>query len=243
MPEMRNDRLRLASIEITEQCNNHCPYCDQPKSDLFMPKALFCNLLDELKTDGIEAVALGGGEPTLHPLLPEMLGAVRQQGLRAGLTTNGSKPNLVLELTDQGYLESFGVSAGKGEWLQLVSHPRAIVNLLLLQGGMNVTIRQAATAMLRGAKCLLLLGYKGARSEFMPSFTELSDAFTMLNILGRKLGVTIAADDNIRRRFGLTTTCGVGFLRVRIDGTREPCCFANCEFRAAPGPISPKIHR
>ncbi len=208
-----------------------------------MAEALFCNLLDELKADGIEAVALGGGEPTLHPLLPEMLGAVRQQGLRAGLTTNGFNPHLVLELADQGYLESFGVSAGKGEWLRLVSHPRAIVNLLLLQDGMNVTIRQAATAMLRGAKCLLLLGYKGARSEFMPSSTELSDVFTMLNILGRKLGVTIAADDNIRRRFGLTTTCGVGFLRVRIDGTREPCCFANCEFRAVPQPISPKIHR
>jgi pyruvate formate lyase activating enzyme len=231
MPEMRNDRLRLASIEITEQCNNHCPYCDQPKSELFMPVAQFSNLLDELTAEGIEAVALGGGEPTLHPALPEMLGAVRQRGLRAGLTTNGFNPRLVLELADQGYLDSFGVSAGKGEWLRLVSHPRAIVNLLLLQDSVNVTIRQAAAAMLRGAKCLLLLGYKGARPEFRPSTGELSDAYTMLNMLGRKLGVTVAADDNTRRRLGLTTICGEGFFRVRINGSREPCCFENCEFR------------
>jgi len=233
---MRNERLRLASIEITEQCNHagerECPYCDQPKSGLFMPVRQFCGLLDELVIDGIEAVALGGGEPTLHPALPDMLGAVREQGLRAGLTTNASNPRLVLQIADQGLLESFGVSAGKGEWLSLVSHPRAIVNLLLLRGSVNETIHQAVTAVRRGAKLLLLLGYKGDRPEFRSSTAELSDAYSMLNMLGRKLGVTIAADDYVRRRLGLTTTCGEGFLSVRIDGAREPCCFGSCEFRS-----------
>ena len=231
MPEIRNDRLRLASVEITEQCNNRCPYCDQPKSERFMPVAQFSNLLDELATDGTGAVALGGGEPTLHPALSDMLRAVRERGLHAGLTTNAFNPRLVLQMADQGLLESFGVSAGKGEWLHLVSHPRAIVNLLLLKNSMNEMIRQAATAVRSSAKLLLLLGYKGARLKFRPSTAELSDAYTMLNMLGRKLDVIIAADDYTRRRLGLTTTCGEGFLRVRIDGARDPCCFLNCEFR------------
>jgi len=207
MPGMRNDRLRLASIEITEQCNyaggHSCPYCDQPKSEHFMPVVQFSNLLDELVIDGIEAVALGGGEPTLHPALPDLLGAVRERGLRSGLTTNSFNPRLVLQMADQGLLESFGVSAGKGEWLRLVSHPRAIVNLLLLRNSVNETIYQAVTAVRRGAKRLLLLGYKGDRPEFTVSTAELSDAYTMLNMLGRKLGVTIAADDYTRRRLGL----------------------------------------
>ena len=228
---MRNDRLRLASVEITEQCNNRCPYCDQPKSERFMPGAQFSNLLGELASDGTGAVALGGGEPTLHPALTDMLEAVRERGLRAGLTTNAFNPPLILELADRGLLESFGVSAEKGGWLYLVSHPRAIVNLLLLKNSVNALILQAATAVRSGAKHLLLLGYKGARLEFRPSTAELSDAYTMLNMLGRKLEVTIAADDYTRRRLGLTTTCGEGFLRVRIDGAREPCCFGNCEFR------------
>jgi hypothetical protein len=182
-------------------------------------------------TDGTEAVALGGGEPTLHPALPDMLGAVRERGLLGGLTTNAYNPGLVLQMADQGLLESFGVSAEKGEWLHLVSHPRAIVNLLLLRNAVNETIRQAATAVRCGAKRLLLLGYKGNRPEFTPSTAELSDVYFMLNLLGRKLVVTIAADDSTRRRLGLTTTCGEGFLRVRIDGAREPCCFGSCEFR------------
>lgn len=228
---MKNDRLRLASIEITEQCNNLCPYCDQVKSDRFMQVAQFGRLLDRLATDGTEAVALGGAEPTLHPALPNMLRAVRDRGLRAGLTTNAFNPHLVFELAEQGLLESFGVSAGKAEWLRLVSHPRAFVNLLLLQNSVNETIHRAVTALQHGAQHLLLLGYKGGRSEFRPSTAELSDAYTMLNMLGRKLNLTIAADNYSRRRLGLTTICGDGFLRIRIDGSREPCSFGSCEYR------------
>ncbi|MEW6667805.1 MAG: radical SAM protein [Thermodesulfobacteriota bacterium] len=228
---MTNAPLRLVSVEIIQQCNNRCPYCDQPKSGLFMPAAQFSHLLDELATEGAEAVALGGGEPTLHPALPDMILAVRKRGLRAGLTTNACNPRLVMHLADQGLLESFGVSAGKGKWLDLVPHPRAIVNLLMLRDSLKEILHQAAKAMQGGAQRFLLLGYKGDRVEFRPSTVELSDAYRMLNILGRKYGLTVAADDYTRRRLGLTTTCGDGFLRVRLDGTREPCCFQTCEFR------------
>jgi len=196
-----------------------------------MPVSQFGGLLDELALEGTEAVALGGGEPTLHPALSEMLGLVHARGLRAGLTTNSSNPRLVFRLAEQGLLESFGVSAGKGEWLRLVSHSRAILNLLLLRNSVKETIRQAAIAARHGARRLLLLGYKGCRSEFLPSTVELSDTYTMLNMLGRKLDVAIAADDSTRRRLGLTSSCGEGFARVRIDGARERCCFQSCEFR------------
>lgn len=228
---MTNAPVRMASVEITQQCNNRCPYCDQPKSDRFMPLPEFTRLLDELAIEGTEAVALGGGEPTLHSALPEMIEAARGRGLRLGLTTNASNPHLVLQLADQGLLESFGVSAGKGKWLALVSHPLAIVNLLLLRASLNEVIQQAAKTICRGAQRLLLLGYKGDRVQFRPSTAELSDAYMMLNMLGRKYGLTVAADDYTRRRLGLTTACGEGFLRVRLDGTREPCCFETCEFR------------
>ena len=231
IPEMRNDRLRLASIEITERCNNRCAYCDKPRSENCMSVAQFASLLDELVLDGTQAVALGGGEPTLHPALSDLLQMVRERGLRAGLTTNASSPRLVFRLAAHGLLESFGVSAGKGEWLRLVTHPLAIVNLLLLRNSVKETIRQAAGAIRNGARRLLLLGYKGNRSEFSPSTAELSDAYTMLTVLGQKLNVTIAADDYTRRRLGLTTNCGEGFIHVRVDGARERCCFASCEFR------------
>jgi uncharacterized radical SAM superfamily Fe-S cluster-containing enzyme len=105
---MANDRLRLASVEITRRCNNACPYCDQPKAGQDMPVAQFADLLDALSSQGVEAVALGGGEPTLHPALPALLAAAGRRGLRVGLTTNARAPDLVARLADQGLLDSFG---------------------------------------------------------------------------------------------------------------------------------------
>jgi len=225
------DRLRLASVEITQRCNGRCPYCDQPKSDRDMPVAQFAALLDELVETGVEAVALGGGEPTVHPALPTLLELARQRGLRAGLTTNARDPGLVTALANDGLLESFGVSAGKGAWPALVAHPRAVVNLLLLHRDLAEVTGWAVEAIRRGARCLLLLGYKGNHSEFTPSTAELANAFGLLSHLGHKADVAVAADDYTRRRLGLSPTCGEGFVRVNLDGTRDRCCFPACEYR------------
>jgi hypothetical protein len=79
--------------------------------------------------------------------------------------------------------------------------------------------------------CLLLLAYKGAHHEFAPTTDELSAAFSLLTHLGRRVEVAVAADDYSRRRLGLAETCGKGFLRVNLDGTRDSCCFPACEYR------------
>ncbi|MCR4404988.1 MAG: radical SAM protein [Candidatus Acetothermia bacterium] len=233
-PIQAADRLWLASVEITRRCNLHCPYCDQAKSDRDMPVAQFIELLGELAEEGLEAVALGGGEPTLHPDLPALLEATHDRGLRAGLTTNARDPEMVMGLADARLLESFGVSAGKGEWTALVAHPCAVVNLLLLRGGLTEITTQAGEAVRRGARRLLLLGYKGDRPEFAPSTAELAEAFGLLTMLGRRMGLVVAADDYTRRRLGLAERCGDGFLRVNLDGTRDRCCFPACEYRIRP---------
>ncbi len=113
----------------------------------------------------------------------------------------------------------------------LLDHPRAIVNLLLLRNGRDDLLRRAVEAIQRGAHCLLLLGYKGNRREFVPSTSELSDVFRLLTLLGRKTNATIATDDYTRRRLGLAKTCSGGFVRVQLNGLRDSCCFPACEYR------------
>lgn len=191
----------------------------------------FIALLDELVSEGVDAVSLGGGEPTLHTALPVLLEEARKRGLPAGLTTNARDPGLTMALADSGLLHSFGVSAGKGEWAALTDHPRAVINLLLLHDGLKKVTELAMQAILQGAVCLLLLGYKGSQREFAPTTDEMSTAFGLLTRLGRKAGVTIAADDYTRRRLGLIETCGEGFVRISLDGTRDTCCFPYCEYR------------
>ncbi len=41
----------------------------------------------------------------------------------------------------------------------------------------------------------------------------------------------VVADDYTRRHLGLTETCGEGFLRINLDGTRDSCRFLACEYR------------
>ncbi|MCL7454563.1 MAG: radical SAM protein, partial [Anaerolineae bacterium] len=57
-----DERLRLASIEITRRCDNDCAYCEQPKEARDLPLTQCTELLDELAAEGFQAVALGGGE-------------------------------------------------------------------------------------------------------------------------------------------------------------------------------------
>ncbi|HOU14308.1 MAG TPA: radical SAM protein [Anaerolineae bacterium] len=222
--------MKLASVEITRRCNNRCPYCDQRKAEQDMSTALFARVLDDLTGVGVEAVALGGGEPTLHPALPALLEAVHQRRMSVGLTTNARDPGLVIGLAEQGLLDSFGVSADKGEWTALVAHPLAIVNLLLLRDTLPAVLRQAGAALRCGAHHLLLLGYKGADPTLRPPTAELAAAFSLLTGLGRAANVVVAADDYIRRRLALSETCGADFLRITLEGRREPCCFAACEY-------------
>ncbi len=228
---MSTDRRNLASIEITQRCNGNCPYCDQIKSDRDMPVSEFGQSLDHLIEEGVDAVALGGGEPTLHPALSELLKEARTRGLQTGLTTNGRAPALVMGLAAEDLLNSFGVSAGKGAWLELVRHPRAVVNLLLLHGGLTIVFEQATRAIQYGARCLLLLCYKGGPTAFLPATSEVVNAYSILTTLSRRAGIIMATDNYTRRRLQLTETCGEGFVRINVDGTRDVCCFANCEFR------------
>ncbi|MBN1814888.1 MAG: radical SAM protein [Anaerolineae bacterium] len=230
-PLRTDGHLRLASVEITRRCNNDCIYCDQPKADQDLPPDQFATLLDELIAEGFEAVALGGGEPTLHHALPTLLEMARQGGLQVGLTTNSRDPQLVASLADRDLLTSFGVSAGKGEWQALVIHPRAVVNLLLLRDNLSQVLKWAVEAFQFGAHHLLLLGYKGSDAALRPTTDELSNAFSLLTDMGHRTGVAIAADDYTRRRLGLVETCGEGFLRVNLDGSRDSCCFPACEYR------------
>ena len=188
-------------------------------------------LLDALIGQGVEAVALGGGEPTLHPALPALLEAAGRRGLRVGLTTNARAPDLVARLAGRGVLDSFGVSAGKGAWTALAGHPVAVVNLLLLAGRLSEVTGWAVAALRHGARRLLLLGYKGDQPTFAPTTAELAAAFALLTGLGRATGAVIAADDYTRRRLGLSATCGEGFVRIALDGSRDSCCFPTCEFR------------
>ena len=81
-------------LALTARCNRSCPGCYvSPTTGPELTPAEWCELIVQWSRLGVFQLAIGGGEPLLYPGLYEVLECVRQQGLVAGLTTNGALLN------------------------------------------------------------------------------------------------------------------------------------------------------
>jgi MoaA/NifB/PqqE/SkfB family radical SAM enzyme len=99
------DHPIMAHIIPIRRCNLSCTYCNEYDS-YSKPVPLGTiqhrlELLGRLKTG---VITLSGGEPLLHPDLDDIIRAIRQNALLAGLITNGYllTPRRVQELNEAG---------------------------------------------------------------------------------------------------------------------------------------------
>jgi MoaA/NifB/PqqE/SkfB family radical SAM enzyme len=99
----------LAQVVIIRRCNLSCSYCSEydrtsdPIAFEILEKRLW-----KLKSLGTLGVSLTGGEPTLHPRLPDLIRVCRRLGFfRTGMISNGFllQPNLIQALNRAGLQE------------------------------------------------------------------------------------------------------------------------------------------
>lgn len=99
----------VACTVFTLGCNFRCPYCHN--SSLVLPGKVheegtveeeeFFRFLK--KRQGLlDGVAITGGEPLLHPDLKEFIKKIRAMGFLVKLDTNGSFPDRLKEILDEG---------------------------------------------------------------------------------------------------------------------------------------------
>lgn len=90
----------LVDCKITNKCDNGCAYC-------YMGSGLhgkhcqaddYFRLLDQMDALGIFQIALGGGEPTMHPDFIQILRVTRYVGIVPNYSTNGN--HLTQEIVD-----------------------------------------------------------------------------------------------------------------------------------------------
>ena len=104
----------VASTVFTCGCNFRCPYCHNPE---FVIKGSDETYFGETYTEEeilqhlqkrkgfLDALVVSGGEPTLHNDLAPFLGKVKAMGLRIKLDSNGSRPEVLKSLIDEGLLD------------------------------------------------------------------------------------------------------------------------------------------
>lgn len=96
---------RVAAIVFTQGCPLRCVYCHNP--ELLPVQGGATDVRGTLDRIGdrrafLDGVVVTGGEPTIHPDLPEFLAAIKALGLETKLDTNGVHPEMVARILREG---------------------------------------------------------------------------------------------------------------------------------------------
>ena len=98
---------KVSCVLFLTGCNFNCPYCHNPDlvlgpnrdSAFALPGQM--DLFLDSRRSFLDAVVISGGEPTLHPQLPDLCERIKAYGYPVKLDTNGSHPKMIRRLIDR----------------------------------------------------------------------------------------------------------------------------------------------
>jgi len=101
---------KISCVIFLSGCNFDCPYCHNPElakgrslgSD-FLSENLIFDFLETHK-GFLDGVVISGGEPTLQNGLISFCKKIRLMGYPVKLDTNGSRPEIISKLIDEGLI-------------------------------------------------------------------------------------------------------------------------------------------
>ena len=176
----------LCATIFTSGCNFRCPYCHN--SDLVLGTNLIeisstdlFNFLEKRK-NMLDSVCVSGGEPTLHPDLPEFIKKLKDMGFLIKLDTNGTNYKMLKNLIEEklidyvamdiksdfdGYINNFKCSN------DALENVKKSINLLK-QNVIPYEFRTTVTSELFNANIAENIGkiLEGASSLYLQCFKE-----------------------------------------------------------------------
>ena len=101
---------KIACTVFLGGCNFRCPFCHNASLVLegrggedISEEEFFAHL--DARRGKLYGVCISGGEPTLHPDLPEFIRKIRAAGYAVKLDTNGYRPSVLSALIEEGLLD------------------------------------------------------------------------------------------------------------------------------------------
>ncbi|MBQ6794846.1 MAG: anaerobic ribonucleoside-triphosphate reductase activating protein [Clostridia bacterium] len=179
----------VACTLFTKGCNFRCPFCHNASlvNATNLPEYEEEEVLAFLKKrQGIlEGVCITGGEPLLHPSLPDFIRKVKNLGYKVKLDTNGSFPQRLKALIDENLLdyvamdiknsfEKYHLTAGCDN-LDLSLIEESID--LLMKGNIPYEFRTTVANELHTIDDILAIAnrIKGADKYFLQNFKDSGD--------------------------------------------------------------------
>ena len=157
-----SSEMKRCELILTDLCTFRCPYYhgirEECRGNIPMEKAR--RIIDIWTENGLENLRFSGGEPTIWPGLPEIVGYSKEKGAGTiGVSSNGfSDISVYNELIDAG-VDSFSISLDacnaeegdrmsggiKGSWNKVVNNIREISRRAKVSIGIVVTCFLRAT--------------------------------------------------------------------------------------------------
>jgi pyruvate formate lyase activating enzyme len=99
---------KLSAVLFVSGCNFDCPFCHNPElvkgPDIKLPENEILDLLQKRK-GWLDGVVISGGEPTLQNDIDLFCRKVKELNYPIKLDTNGSQPQIVQKLINEGLID------------------------------------------------------------------------------------------------------------------------------------------
>jgi pyruvate formate lyase activating enzyme len=209
---------KVSSLVFLPGCNYKCPYCSnwllvhEPDS---LPEVKLDKIdhFLEARKDFIDGVVITGGEPTIHPGLPELIKHFKDLGLLVKLDTNGTNPKMLSELLSPNsklidYI-AMDIKAPLNEKYDLACGTK--VNLaeikesieLIMSSGIDYEFRTTVIPNLLGEKGIeeIVKMIAGAKKYVLQQFVPAHSMIKEMRALGPHPAETILALAEIAKKY------------------------------------------
>ena len=187
----------IACTVFTGGCNMRCPFCHNGslalgRGDLNISVDELLAFLDS-RTGRLDGVCVSGGEPTLHPDLPDLLREIKARGFDVKLDTNGTNPEMLSRLIDEGLVdyvamdvknspERYGETAGLSSRFKVQSSKLILENIeqsadILMQGKVDFEFRTTLMRELHSEDDIRAIGkwLSGGEKYFLQTYRDEGD--------------------------------------------------------------------
>ncbi len=135
---------KASTVLFLGGCNFRCSYCHNP--DIVNGRGEALNVDEilgflEKRKKYLDGVVISGGEPTLHSDLRELILRIRALGYAIKLDTNGTRPDMIKSLIDDGLLDyiAMDIKAPWSKYTDVICVPEGNgVNISLIRESVRI---------------------------------------------------------------------------------------------------------
>ena len=178
-----------ACTVFTGGCNYRCPFCHNATLVLRpteQPLIAAEEVLSFLKKRQglLDGVCITGGEPTLHPELPDLLREIHTLGYSVKLDTNGTNPEMLRYILVENLADyvAMDIKNSPGRYAETCGGPDVLDKVkasaaLRMQSGVDYEVRTTLVHPLHTREDMVAIGQwlQGARRYFLQQFIDSGD--------------------------------------------------------------------